>query len=131
QQVLYEEPVPPRRLQPRLPADLDTICIKCLDKDAKKRYSTAAGLADDLERYLRDEPIAARPIGWWGRTWKWARRRPAAAALIAVSVLAALLLIAGEAVHESQLQRALAETRSLAEESRARLIQLQVTEGGH
>jgi WD40 repeat protein len=81
-QVASEEPVPLSRLQPRLPQDLQTICMTCLQKEAHKRYLTAEGLADDLQRFIRGEPIAARPIGRLERVYKWARRRPAAAALV-------------------------------------------------
>ena len=80
-QVMTEEPVPPRRLQPKVPVDLETICLKALQKEPKKRYSSAEALAEDLRRFQNNEPILARPIGVVGRTIKWARRRPALAAL--------------------------------------------------
>ncbi len=79
----------------RIDRDLETICLKCLEKEPTRRYSTAAELADDLERYLAGEPIQARPIPPWVRAGKWARRRPAAAALVAFSGLAVLLLLGG------------------------------------
>jgi len=80
-QVMTEEPVPPRRLQPKVPIDLETICLKALHKEPKKRYPSAEALADDLRRFQNGEPIQARPIGVVGRTIKWAKRRPALAAL--------------------------------------------------
>jgi tetratricopeptide (TPR) repeat protein/tRNA A-37 threonylcarbamoyl transferase component Bud32 len=83
-QVLVEEPVPPRRLQSKTPRDLDTICLKCLQKEPAQRYASAAALADDLKRFLHGEPIQARPMGIWGRGVKWARRRPAVAALLGI-----------------------------------------------
>jgi hypothetical protein len=92
-QVLEEEPVPPRQLQPQVPRDLETICLKCLRKDPRQRYASAAALAEDLRRFLHDEPIQARPMGAWERGWKWARRRPAVAALLVVSAIAALALV--------------------------------------
>jgi serine/threonine-protein kinase len=99
-QVINDDPVPPRRLQSKVPVDLETICLKCLEKDATKRYASAGHLADDLHRYLANEPINARPIGAGRRVLKWARRRPALAALVSVSVLA-LLVLAGVIEHST------------------------------
>jgi tetratricopeptide (TPR) repeat protein len=93
QQVLNEEPVPVRRLQPKVPRDLETICLKCLQKDPARRYASALGLAEDLRRFLAGEPIQARPVGWVERGLKWVKRQPAAAALVAVIVLAASCLL--------------------------------------
>ncbi len=89
-QVLDDDPVTPSRLVPRVPRDLETICLKCLHKDPAKRYESAQALADDLERYLRGEPILARRIAFWERGAKWARRRPVAATLLAIAALAIL-----------------------------------------
>jgi WD40 repeat protein len=94
QQVQFCEPVPPGRLRPNLPRDLQTICLKCLQKEPAKRYRSAADLADDLRRFLAGETILARPVTVWERAGKWARRRPAVASLIALSgVTAAGLLV--------------------------------------
>src|SRR5205814_149862 len=84
-QVIADDPVPPTRLQPKTPRDLETICLQCLRKDAARRYGSAAALADDLRRFLADEPIIARPVAAWERGVKWARRQPAVAASIGVS----------------------------------------------
>jgi tetratricopeptide (TPR) repeat protein len=90
EQVRSQPPLPPRRLQPRLPRDLETICLKCLEKADKDRYASAEALAEDLQRFLDHRPIHARRSFLWERALKWARRRPAAAALLAVSALAVL-----------------------------------------
>jgi WD40 repeat protein/serine/threonine protein kinase len=93
--VLHEEPVRPSRLRPRLPHDLETICLKCLQKEPARRYATASALADDLRCFRRGAPIAARPVGLLERGWKSARRRPLSAALAAGIVLVTLLGFAG------------------------------------
>jgi Protein kinase domain len=81
-QVVTEEAVPVRQLNPQAPVDLETICGKCLQKDPRKRYDSAAALAEDLGRYQRGEPIAARPVGRLERGWRWCRRNPAVATLL-------------------------------------------------
>jgi serine/threonine-protein kinase len=90
-QVVSEEPVPPRHLQPGVPRDLDTICLKCLQKEPGRRYDSALALAEDLRRFQAGEPIRARPVGRVERALKWVRRKPAAAALWAFTVLALLV----------------------------------------
>jgi WD40 repeat protein len=94
-QVLSDEPVPPRRLNVSVPVDLETICLKCLQKDQGKRYVSAADLAADLRRLLADEPIVARPITRIERTVKWVRRRPAIAALLAAIASVSALGLGG------------------------------------
>lgn len=94
-QVITEEPVPPARLNSRVPRDLQTICLKCLLKDPARRYESAADLADDLERFTSGKPILARPVGAGERTVKWCRRRPSTALAIAVSVVAMVGAVAG------------------------------------
>jgi serine/threonine protein kinase/WD40 repeat protein len=93
-QVIERDPVPPRRLDPKVPADLETIVLKAMAKKPQDRYPTAQALADDLGRYLRLEPILARRIGPVGRLLRWSRRHPTAAALLAVCVLSGLGLLA-------------------------------------
>jgi serine/threonine protein kinase/tetratricopeptide (TPR) repeat protein len=97
-QVLHEEPVSPRQLQPKLSRDLETICLKCLRKEPHKRYSTALELAEDLCRFQEGKPIKARPVGHVERIWRWSRRNPLVAGLLA---LIGLLLIGGTVVSSS------------------------------
>lgn len=85
--VITGDPVPPGKLVPKLPRDLNTIVMKCLEKQPGRRYATAQALADDLGRFLEGESIIARPVGRVEKTWKWCRRRPAWAALILVGFL--------------------------------------------
>lgn len=93
-QVISDDPVPPTRLNPRTPRDLQTICLKCLEKAPEHRYATALGLAEDLDRFLRGEPIAARPVSPPERLVRWSRRNPAAAAFAgALGVVGVLSLV--------------------------------------
>src|SRR5262249_1485856 len=114
EQVRSQEPVPPRRLQPAVPGDLETICLKCLAKEPRKRYGTAQDLADDLRRFQAHEPIRARPVGPAERAAKWVKRRPASAALVAVCVLAA----AGAGAAEVRYTAGLRDERNRARDER-------------
>jgi WD40 repeat protein/serine/threonine protein kinase len=94
-QVVQDEPIPPRRLQPKVPRDLETVCLKCLEKDPERRYANGGELADDLRRFLDGLPVTAQPVSIIQRGVKWARRRPAEALLIlgsAAVVVAALIV---------------------------------------
>jgi tetratricopeptide (TPR) repeat protein len=94
-QVASQEPVAVRRLQPAVPRDLETICHKCLEKDPKRRYESAAALAEDLRRFEVGEPLAARPVRGPARLWRWARRKPALAGLVATLLLALVGTVIG------------------------------------
>lgn len=104
QQVLKQEVVPPRRLQPKVPRDLDTICLKCLEKAPAGRYSSATALADDLRRFLNGAPVLARPVGLGGKVWRWTKRNRAVAALLASVFLLLLVIAVGGVVWSLQLQ---------------------------
>ncbi len=91
-QVLELDPIAPRLMNPKIPRDLETICLKCLAKDPRRRYSSAAELAADLDHWLHDRPITARPVSSLERGWRWCRRKPAIACL---SVAVAIAIIAG------------------------------------
>jgi len=111
EQVRTQDPTPPRQLQPKVPRDLETICLKCLQKQPHRRYASALALADDLRRFLEGQPILARPISVGERVVKWIRRRPTTAALLGV-LLTALLGAAGLLVwHNVDTQQQLAAER--------------------
>jgi tetratricopeptide (TPR) repeat protein len=103
-QVQCTEPVPIRRLQPKTSRDLETICLQCLEKEPARRYSSAQDLADDLTRFLERRPICARPTHPMTRVWKWSRRRPAAAALIATTPLLVVAVFLASWVYFVQLR---------------------------
>jgi len=107
QQVQFQEPLPLARWRVKVPHDLEIICFKCLEKEPRKRYASAEALADDLHRFLTAEPIHARPVGSWERAAKWARRRPALAALLGVSALFLLSLLGVSLSYNARLQTAL------------------------
>lgn len=126
-QVLRQDPVPPRQLNPTIPSDLETICLKCLQKDPAKRYVTALELREDLQRWLNGDPIRARPMSGSEKVSRWIRRHPAITSTVAV-VMAALAVIVGvlastnsrltkqrdiaiQATVDADAQRRLAESR--------------------
>jgi predicted Ser/Thr protein kinase len=124
-QVINDEPVPPRQFQSRVPRDLETICLKCLQKQPSRRYASAAELADDLRRFRAGEPILARPVGRWERAWRWCRRNPALAggiattslALVAVAVLGVLMAVAERENALKDQQNELKEQQRLKEDT--------------
>jgi WD40 repeat protein len=113
--VRTEEPLSPGRLRRKVPRDLETICLKCLQKEPGKRYPSAGALAEDLRRFLAGQPIQARPIRSWDRVVKWARRRPAVAALLAAVMLVTALGLAGVVWQWREAEAARREVTAKAE----------------
>jgi serine/threonine-protein kinase len=129
EQVCQREPTPPRQLQPRLPRDLETICLKCLQKEPDQRYASAAALADDLERFLRGDAVQACPPSAWYRLRKFARRHKVGLAVAALVLVVVVVLAAGigwnvrdraarDAALGSEVNRALTEAEQLQEQAR-------------
>jgi WD40 repeat protein/predicted Ser/Thr protein kinase len=127
EQVRTLDPIPVRRLKPGIPADLETVCLKCLEKEPRRRYATARELADELNRFLRGEPVQARPVGPAGRAWRWTQRHQA----LSLALTLVVLLLVGGAVGASlaalRIKRAersaVAGLReSLVEQSRGRRL---------
>jgi serine/threonine protein kinase/WD40 repeat protein len=94
-QVETAEPLSPGRLRPKLPRDLETICLKCLEKESRRRYPGADALAADLRRFLAGEPVQARPVSQGEKLWRWCRRKPLVAALLASVTLLVLVVAVG------------------------------------
>jgi tetratricopeptide (TPR) repeat protein len=113
-QALNREPTAPRQLNPGIPRDLETICLKCLEKDPARRFVSAQMLAEDLGRFLESRPIRARPVGVPGKLGRWCRRKPVFAGLIAV--LAASLVLAGWFGRQAYLASRLAEREQMQRE---------------
>ena len=120
-QVLHNEPVTVISLQPNVPRDLETICLKCLRKEPRKRYGSALELAEDVQRFLRDEPIRARPVTAVEKLCRWVRHHPVPAGLLAASLLApvvalaALSLLSGRLVRSNALESAAQQAELLEE----------------
>src|SRR5262249_44713689 len=122
-QVLRDDPVPPRLLQPKTPRELETIALKCLQKEPLRRYDSAEALAQDLQRFLRGEPIQARPVGRAERVGRWCRRNPLVAGLLAAVVLTLLVGtgIAAVLAIQANAQARRADEKGKLAESNARL----------
>jgi eukaryotic-like serine/threonine-protein kinase len=122
-QVVNTAPVAPRQLNPSIPRDLETLCLKCLEKDPRQRFESAQALAEELGRFLAGEPILARPIGPIGKVWRWCRRNPALTLVTGVSLVSMVAGITGiiwqwrqaEWEHErAEIQRARAEAGEMS-----------------
>ncbi|MEQ9407979.1 MAG: protein kinase [Fuerstiella sp.] len=116
--VHEQVPVAPEKLRREIPRDLSQICLKCLRKEPANRYSTAAALRDDLQRYLDGQPTVARPVSAAERLIRWARRSPAVAGLVLISVTALMLLVAQTLRHNQQLSESVRRLSALSREAR-------------
>jgi hypothetical protein len=122
--VAEAEPLAPRMLNPAIPRDLETLCLKCLEKDPARRYATAQALAEELGRFLGGEPILARPVSLAGRAWRWSRRKPALAtalgtvvlALVAVAVVSTFAAIRTQAARRNERREAYYSAIALADQ---------------
>lgn len=110
--IVSDDPPLVRIARPRIPRDLEAICLKCLEKRPAHRYLKSSDLAEDLHRFLSGTPTEARPIGTTRRVWRWARRRPAITALMLVSLLLLVLLVSGTGIYNARLANALNTAKS-------------------
>jgi serine/threonine protein kinase/WD40 repeat protein len=125
--VLNDDALPPSRWRPSLPRDLDTICLKCLEKDPRRRYAGAAELAEDLRRFQAGEPIKARPIKIWEHIWRWCCRQPLAATALASTGILGLALLITVLVYNARLRQSLTKEERLADDRRVQLVQLHIS----
>ncbi len=126
--LLDTAPRRPATLRPGVSRDLETICLKCLEKNPAHRFGSAEALAEDLERCARGEPVAARPPGRMERVWKWARRHPALALAVGTAALAILSAAVIATVFSLRLDRAHRDTAALSEQRRAEVARLHAEE---
>jgi len=135
QEVLNTEAVSPRLLNPSVPPDLETLCLKCLEKEPARRYQTAQALGEDLDRFLKAEPIRARRIGPAARLWRWCRRKPLVASLGVATLLLLLAVTIGSPIaiyhinHERQrAERGELEARQKGYASDMNLVQQELAQ---
>lgn len=129
-QVVQSEALAPRLLNRDLPADLETICLRCLETDPSRRYATAQELADELNRFLRDEPIHAQPVTFLQRGWRWCRRKPGlASALVSAAVLLAVVAVGSPiAAYRINVARAAEQASRLQAEQTAYVAQMNLAQ---
>lgn len=120
--VKSNEPVTPRQLNAAIPMDLETICLKCLEKEPARRYAGAADLADELQRFTNGDPILARPINLLERTWRWCRRNPVIATLAAGACLLAITLLTILIVSNSRIRAAWNQQQVESRKAEAALV---------
>jgi hypothetical protein len=130
-QVVEVEPIAPRLLNLGIPRDLETICLKCLEKNVARRYPTAHELADELTRYLDGKPIQARPVSAAGKVWKWCGRRPALAGMTAALVLSFALGLIGVSWQWSRASARELTARRNAYAGDMNLLQTALNEGDY
>jgi hypothetical protein len=136
-QVLHSEPVSVTGLQPNVPRDLETICLKCLRKEPQQRYATASDLADDIQRFLRGTPISARPRGTVEKVWRWTRDHPVPSGLLAVGMLTPIValivlsLLSARLVRSSALESAAQQAELLEQANNQYSLIVQRVEQAH
>ncbi|MCZ7636665.1 MAG: hypothetical protein M5U12_11935 [Verrucomicrobia bacterium] len=128
--VLGEEPLPPRHLNPSVPRDLEILCLKCLEKDPQRRFASASGLADELERFLESRPIQSRPIHLVGKVARWCRRKPALATMSATVVVAVTLGLTGVLTQWRRAERSASAERVHRLEAEHALHRLELQRAG-
>jgi WD40 repeat protein len=128
-QLLHEEPLSPARLRPRLPADIVTICLKCLEKSPRRRYASTCDLAEDLRRFQAHEPIKARPVGAVGRAYRWCLRKPLVAGLLGLCAALAIGFVGAVIGYEIVLAEKEAALEQAVVSERLQIAQLNVIVG--
>jgi len=129
QLVVNTEPPSPRLLAPGVPRDLETICLKCLSKEPDRRYKSAQELAGELGRFLKAEPVLARPVGATEKAWRWCRRNPVVASFAGATAVLLLAVAIGSPIAALRINRARQLAQSNAAESHARLVRQYVANG--